>query len=268
MKEFRYTARRPAELARTGPDQFGETILRFSLKTYFAVLLLASGHCMGQAPAALQARDSHEAIADTQGRMAGLLDSFVLETVASGQPCAIKPPNLVVADVPSYGSYDPDTNTLTSPAWEQMSTEEKSIFYKGTGPNAKEADAKAEFETGVHHWVIVHELGHWWEACRGMVDHGDHYSMELNADRIAAAYWNEHDPAVNAHQRAVFQAIQQKWPNPVPKGQTAMAYFNKNYDALGPTPAYIWFQAQMCLKAFAETPLPSFATALSKIKPN
>jgi hypothetical protein len=170
-----------------------------------------------------------------------------------------------VQDIPSFGNYDPDTNTLISPSWQQMGSEEQALFYKAVGPNATETNARAEFELGVHHWVVVHELGHWWEACRGMVDHGNHYVVELEADKIAAAYWNEHDPSVIAHQRAVFQAIVQQWPNPIPAGQTEDAYFDKNYDALGPTPAYIWFQARMCLAAFAEQPLPRFSAALAQV---
>ena len=141
--------------------------------------------------------------------------------------------------------------------------EERALFYKGLPPGASEADARADFEIGVHHWVIVHELGHWWEACRGLVDHGDHYAFELEADRIAAAYWNEHDPSVIAHQTAVFRAILKKWANPVPSGQEARTFFNANIDALVPTRDYIWFQAQMCLTAFAQKPNLSFYKALT-----
>jgi hypothetical protein len=141
--------------------------------------------------------------------------------------------------------------------------EERALFYKGLPPGASEADARADFEIGVHHWVVVHELGHWWEACRGLVDHGDHYAFEFEADRIAAAYWNEHDPSVIAHQTSIFGAILKKWPNPVPPGQETRTFFNANLDALIPTRDYIWFQAQMCLTAFAQKPNLSFYKALT-----
>jgi hypothetical protein len=199
----------------------------------------------------------------TRSQLTALRDAFVKQAAKSGVSCAIRPPAIVVQDVPSFGSYDPDTNTLTSPAWEQMSTEERSIFYKGLPPGANEEEARADFEIGVHHWVIVHELGHWWEACRGLVDHGDHYAFELEADRIAAAYWTEHDPSVIAHQTAIFGAILRKWPNPVPPGQDAKSFLNANIDALVPTRDYIWFQAQMCLIAFSQKPIPSFKKALT-----
>jgi hypothetical protein len=224
--------------------------------------------CVGQAPAPSQTSGLESSIASTRSQLTALLGDFVKETSASGLSCAIEPPKLIVQDVPSFGSYDSDTNTFTSPAWQQLGSEEQSLFYRAVGPDAREADARAEFELGVHHWVVVHELGHWWEACRGMIDHGDHYGFELEADKIAAAYWNEHDPSVISHQQAVFQAIVQNWPSPLPVGQAQDAFFNKNYETLGPTPAYFWFQAQMCLTAFAQKPLPRFSTALAQVTRN
>ena len=81
------------------------------------------------------------------------------------------------------------------------------------GPDATEAIAKKEFEDGVHHWVIVHELGHWFQACRGITEKtAKPYAIEFGADRIAAAYWKEHDPSVIAHQRPVFTAILHDFP--------------------------------------------------------
>jgi hypothetical protein len=228
-------------------------------------LSLSATVSMAQASSPAQVANLNSSGETTRSQLTALRDTFVKQTAESGIPCAIQRPTIVVHDVPSYGSYDPDTNTLMSPAWEQMSTEEQSLFYKALPPGSKEADARAEFEVGVHHWVIVHELGHWWEACRALVDHGDHYGFEFEADRIAAAYWNEHDPSVIAHQRRIFEAIQKKWTNPVPPGQTANTYFNTNYEALGPTPEYIWFQAQMCLTAFAQKPVRRFSRALAQV---
>ncbi len=198
--------------------------------------------------------------------MTALVRQFV-ESTTNAAPCKIAPPKLVIANVPSFGSYDPDTNTLTISSWSLLKPEERSIFYQAHGPHTTDLDARADFEAGVHHWVAVHELGHWWQACRGVVDNGKHYAMESGANRIAAAYWREHDPAIIAHQTDVFEAILKRWPNPVPPGQTPENYFDQNYEKLGPTPAYIWFQARMCINAFSEKPAPSFTQALLQTKP-
>jgi len=101
-----------------------------------------------------------------------------------------------------------------------------------------------------------------------MTSRGDHYAFELEANRIAAAYWNEHDPVVITHEQHVFQTILEGWPNPVPKGQATAAYFNENYEKLGPTPAYIWFQAKMCVDTFAEQPQPRFSVVLAQVARN
>lgn len=238
------------------------------MKRHVVSLGLLAFSCCVCAEAPAQNPHSAYSVAATRKSLTALRDDFVAGAMKSGLPCAIKPPRIVVHDVPSYGSYDPDDNTLTSPAWSQLSAEEQSLFYRALGPKAKAEDARAEFELGVHHWVIVHELGHWWEACRGVVDHGDHYDFELQADNIAAAYWNEKDPAVITHQRQVFQAIVANWPNPVPAGDKAETYFNRNYEALAPTRDYIWFQAQMCIRAFTPDPLPDFSSALVRLRPN
>ena len=69
-----------------------------------------------------------------------------------------------------------------------------------------------------------------------------------------------------AHQRPVFEAIQNNFPNPVPKGASIETFFNDHYQELGPTPRYLWFQARMCLTAFDETPAPSFKEVLAETK--
>ena len=85
--------------------------------------------------------------------------------------------------------------------------------------------------------------------------------------RIASAYWQERDPQLIAHQRALFEGLLKAFPNPVPEGQNVEAYFDANYEKVGPTAAYIWFQARMCVAAFNEMPSPTFARALKETTP-
>jgi len=200
----------------------------------------------------------------TRVQMTAMRDAFVTAVKDAGFSCPIKVPTIVVVDVPSFGSYNPETNTLRTSSWTQMTDRERGMFFQFMGPNSTEAMARGEFEDGAHHWVFIHEMGHWFQHCVGAKL--DHYATEYGADRIATAYWNEHDPSVVAHQRPVFEAIVAKWPNPVPEGQSVETFFNTNYEKLGPTPAYIWFQARMCLKSYDEKPAPSFAQALRETK--
>lgn len=206
-------------------------------------------------------------VEETRLRMTALRDAFVQSVKDAGFTCPIAVPPILVEDVPSFGSYDDDTNTLRTSAWSLLKPEESQMFYHFMGPNTTEQVARKEFEDGVHHWVIVHELGHWFQACRGITEKTKKpYAMEFGADRIAAAYWNEHDPGVIAHQRPVFESILHNFPNPVPQGASVEPFFNDHYQELGPTPGYLWFQSRMCLTAFDEKPVPSFKRVLSETR--
>jgi hypothetical protein len=198
--------------------------------------------------------------------MTALRDAFVKATVDAGYTCKIAPPTVVVMDVPSYGNYDVSTNTVQTPAWELMTEREKALMYQLAGPGATEEAARAEFEMDSHHWVFVHEMGHWFQACRGVPHDGRHYAKESGANRIAAAYWRERDASVVPHMRAAFEMVLSHAPNPVPEGQDVETYFNANYEKLGPTPAYIWFASKMCITVIDERPEPTWAQALRETK--
>ncbi len=210
-----------------------------------------------------QAAESQE-VAETLVKMTALRDAFVKATVDAGFTCPIAPPKIVVEDVPSFGQYNPETNSLRTGAWEQMSQRERGIFYQLAGPGASEAAVRAEFELDAHQWIFVHEMGHWWQACRGAVDMGKHYAQEAGANRIAAAYWRGRDATVVAHMRAAFQSVLDHAPNPVPAGQEVEPYFDANYQKLGPSPVYPWFQSKMCVTVIDERPVPTFVEVLNE----
>ena len=232
-----------------------------------AMVTVAAGG-VGQITAGAKGAALTGGVAATRAQMERLRDDFVKATRATGVTCSIAPPTIVVEDVPTYGSYDPDRNTLTTSTWDQLTEAEKGGFYRLAGAGAVEDAARKEFEVGAHHWVFVHELGHWWEQCRHVSEEGNHYAYESGANRVAAAYWRERDPSVIAHQRAVFTLVLSRLPNPVPEGQSAEAYFNAHYpDKFGSVREYIRFQAQMCLAVFEEKPAPTFAGALKQTVP-
>jgi hypothetical protein len=222
-----------------------------------------AGHGVCQNATAAESKE----VAETRAQVTALRDAFVKATVAAGFSCAIAPPTIVVEDVPSFGQYNTAKNTLRTSSWEQMSKREKGIFYQLAGPGANEETVRAEFETDAHHWILVHEMGHWWQACRGVVANGKNYAQESGANRIAAAYWRERDATVVTHMRAAFQMVLDHAPNPVPAGRDVETYFDANYETLGPSPAYPWFQSRMCVTVIDETPVMSFADVLKATKP-
>ncbi len=246
------------------PDSSKRFLIRLGSVLFFAAAFIevTSGQLAAQVTTSVLSLEPQADPAATLARVTSLRDAFVEKIKSAGLVCPLAPPTIVLDDVPSFGSYDDTTNILHTSEWTKLTREEKSLFFTLAGPGADEQAAYAIFEEGTHRWVFVHELGHWWQACNRAIVGRSHYQAEYGANRIALAYWRETDPAFVNKMDALFQGTLNHLPNPVPQGQTIVEYFNDNYDSLGPTPAYRWFQSRMIVTAEEEEPHPTFAQAL------
>jgi len=193
-------------------------------------------------------------------------DAIIERIHAAGFTCPIAPPTISIEDVPSFGQYDDAKNTLRISDWMVLRPEEKAFFVQLAGPGAEDAAVRAVFEKAAHGWIFVHEMGHWWQACRGFIADHSHYQVEYGANRIALAYWRETDPEIVKLMMSLFHGVLDHAPSPVPAGQDAEAYFDRNYETLGPSPAYPWFQSHMGVALEEEKPAPTFAEALAATK--
>ena len=230
------------------------------------------GVVLGWAGAALAGREafaqgptapSSAAPSDTLASMTHLRDSFIQRVIAAGFTCPIAPPKIVVEDVPSFGQYQPEFNTLRTADWALLNPRGKAYFRQLAGPGTDEAQAHSLFETAAHQWIFVHELGHWWQACTGGNAKRSHYQIELGANRVSLSFWREVDPKVVEIMMPVFQSVLDHATSPVPEGQSVEDFFNAHYETLGPSPAYPWFMSRMNVAAFEETPAPAFAAVLA-----
>ncbi len=203
-------------------------------------------------------------LAATLAEVTATRDAFVAHVHATGRSCPIAPPRISVEDVPSYGQYLQEKNTLRTSDWSLLNPQEKDFAHRIAPPGADEASVRATFQDVAHRWIFIHEMGHWWQACQ-KADVGSGrkpYAIEYEADRIAMAYWNEIDPSLPRKLMGIAQSVLDHAPNPVPAGQAAESYFNMNYETLGPSPAYPWFQAQMIVTSGKEMPKPTFTQTL------
>jgi hypothetical protein len=240
-----------------------------TLSRAFAVLALTTcALAQTQASALAQTAPDPSETASTMQQLVTRRDAFAQKAKSINPSCTLAPPKVEITDVPSFGNYDPESNTLRTSAWWLLNADQKKLFFHLAGPDADDRAAQRVFEHGTYSWVFVHELGHWWQACIDSSVSKTHYQREYDANRIAAAYWRETDPSLLQGLTVGFTRILAGAPNPVPAGQTPEPFFNDNYSALAHSAGYIWFQARMVTDVSAESPPPSFADALlhSKIE--
>ena len=194
-------------------------------------------------------------------QLLGLRDAFVNQIKSEGFHPRLSPPAIVLDNPPSYGRYENDQNVVHIAVWSALSEEQQARFARLAKLLNNGRTPEQVFDDSVHRWIFVHELGHWWQLCQNKIN-ANHYSVEYGANRIAAAFWRQKDPefmrATEHRMSMTFGTL----PVPLPNGQNNSTYFNENYEKLGPTPAYIWFQYSMVLGVQAESPLPTFKQAL------
>jgi hypothetical protein len=205
------------------------------------------------------------AVATTLAKATAVREAFVAHIHADGFSCPIPAPTILVEDVPSFGQYDNKTNVIRTSDWTLLNPQERAFFFQLAGPGAKETDVRTTFDKATHGWIFIHELGHWWQACRNVNSNSGPYQVEFGADRISLAYWREVDPSVVDTMMPIFRSVFGHSPNPVPAGEDVETYFNKHYQELGPSPAYPWFQSRMNVAAYEEKPAPTFAQALLSV---
>jgi hypothetical protein len=214
------------------------------------------------APATSPPKNSSSSEAQ-RAKLVALQDDFIETIKANGFQPSLAAPTIVLDNPPSYGNYEDESNVLHIAVWAALSPEQQARFARLAGLLAEGKTGEETFEDGVHHWVFIHELSHWWQACQHKTS-DNHYSVEYGANRIAAAYWRSKDPAFMRRTEKKMRTVIATMTQPVPEGKSPEKYFNENYEKLGPTPAYIWFQYSMVLKVQSEAPLPSLHQTLQQ----
>jgi hypothetical protein len=171
-------------------------------------------------------------------------------------------PHIELGDPPTFGRYLPERNVVLIGSWSHLSVPEHQAF-ETMAQTGDEASAKSVFENGTHRWVFVHELAHWWQACRQLA-RPESYAAENGANRIALAFWREREPRFAAGIVHGFAALLGSTSSPVPNGQSAQTYFDANFRAIAQSDAYTWFEGKMIVELATEMPPPSFHRALSQ----
>jgi hypothetical protein len=157
------------------------------------------------------------------------------------------------------GAHEADFKTLPPPM--------QQIWNQWASYTKDEPSGEALFKDMFYRFTLVHELGHLIayrvilglpETERKQVEtklRGNLTEGEFVANRIAVAWFREHDPQYLARLVKDYRIIQARMPSPVPAGADPKRYLSENYDRLGADPmAYGWYQLYMVYTVYDEAP--------------
>lgn len=159
----------------------------------------------------------------------------------------------------SDGVHEADFSRLPSPM--------QQIWTQWASYTKDEPSGDVLFKDMFYRFTLVHELGHLIvgrviagmpEMERKQVLFNQRANLtegEFVANRIAVAWFREHDPQYLARLVNDYRLIQARMPNPVPPGADAKRYLSENYLKLSSDPvAYGWYQLYMVYTVYDEAP--------------
>lgn len=169
-----------------------------------------------------------------------------------------------VAECGVTAPYVPGVSEQSARPMIYYSDTERTVFYpvwSGVDPTGRlllagdAASARAWFDDAFLSLLIPHELGHWLEMINDR--HIDHWSSELQANRIALAFWRREtgDDALLHRRLSAYWAPLDKVPSPVPEGHTISEWFNSA--PFNPA-TYGWYQGRMMQLSWTERDTQDF----------
>ncbi len=230
-----------------------------ALTLWGALLLSAPVGCPARAAKPAAAADADAAVL---AQLTQLRDAFLRRIDAEGYKLC-PAPHIELGDPASFGHFVPERNTVMVAAWTHLTPEERKGFEEMAQSMGGDATGRSVFENGANRWVFVHELAHWWQACRHQT-RPQSYAAENGADRIALAFWRERDPRYAVGIVHGYRALLTSMPSPVPEGEAPPKYYDANYAKVSQGNADTWFQATMIAALAEEQPAPSLHRALSQ----
>lgn len=184
------------------------------------------------------------------------------------------PPAIRLYTTPPFSFYE--KRTVTEGRFSELPPPVQESIRQWAKFTSDQPSGESLFRDMFYRFFFVHELGHWVQSrvlavrvrTEGRISDAeeDFYQDEIQSNRIAVAWWREHDPKYLERLVSDFRQIESHLPNPVPKGQDKIRYFNENYEKLGNDPdAYGWYQLDLVIVAY-EQPQETFQQVLDGLK--
>lgn len=172
-------------------------------------------------------------------------------------------PSIEPGEPPAFGHYITERNTVQIAAGPHLPVEQREAFDTRARQSGGTKTARSIFDESLLRWVFVRELGHWWQSCRQQTRAAS-FGEANGANRIALAFWREHDPHFAAGLVEDARALLRVLPSPLPPGAPLQVYFDANFRTIAVDGTHEWFQARMIADLANEVPQPSFHKALSQ----
>jgi hypothetical protein len=168
-----------------------------------------------------------------------------------------------------FAYYESAPNVVHMLRWETASMEARATFNLMAIHCKDGISGRELFRETYYRIFLVHELAHW---LRPQLRAGnlDHYSEELEANRIAVAFWsrNPADRAWLGKMIERYRRVLTQLPNPVPKGEDRREYFNRHRDKWVRDGAlqYGSYQLGMIVEAWDEPERPQLGEIVRRLR--
>ncbi|NBB53080.1 hypothetical protein GVN24_32885 [Rhizobium sp. CRIBSB] len=224
-------------------------------------LAFTAGLAFAAASAPVAAQTGDPLVAQTES----IIGRFVGELRA----CGVEPryvPGVIVDSAPSIVSFYEGDRAVHLSRWADAPSFVRELVTAWASAGTLGLTPEQQFAEIFNSLLVPHELGHFVELSTGAYDQQDFWVGEVNANRIALAYWAL-DPAERARlpeRIENYNRFLAALPNPVPEGEDPHAYFQANYERLSNDPAaYGWYQGAFMRAAWAQKDDADFCTLVS-----
>lgn len=214
-------------------------------------------------PRVALAADTPPAPTAAQTAVEGIVADFSARAHAAGLPATVVTPVVVFRTTPALSVFTPQGILIAQ--WSELPPPAQAQFDAWAAVAGSSWTGARLFEEMFHWFLVPHEMTHWVQTRGGTQRLTDRYATEVEANRVAVAYWRRSD-AGRARLDALaagLTSLHAKMPSPVPTGADPAQYFQTNYGTLAVDPnAYGWYQLRMVIDAYRAADAPPFDTAL------